>query len=111
MVESMEKDPNKPVLNGFYQQLLRRGIHYFLPSSHLEIAGEVEEYTPQIVLRGATHHGLSFDWLGNRYALTNHREFSDHQQRMVRSIAKSLTTRHELLFDRDVAAQSMPIFG
>jgi hypothetical protein len=30
---------------------------------------------------------------------------------MVRSIAKFLSTRHELLFNRDVAAQNMPIFG
>ena len=111
MVRSAVKEPNKPVLNGLYQQLLRSGIHYFLPSSHLEIVGAVEEYTPQIVLRAATRSGLSFDWLGNRYALTNHREFSEHQQRMVRSIAKFLTTRYEVLFDRDLAAQNMPIFG
>ena len=111
MVVSIAKDPNKPVLNGVYQQLLRRGIQYFLPSSHLGIVGEVEEYTPQIVLRSAARDGLSFHWLGNRYALTNHRAFTDHQQRMVRSIAKFLTTRYELLFDRDVAAHNMPIFG
>ena len=111
MVASVAKEHKKPVLNGLYQQLLRRGIQYFLPSSHLEIAGEVEEYTPQIVLRAANRDGLSFDWLGNKYALSNHREFTDHQQRMVRSIAKFLTTRHELLFNRDVAAQNMPIFG
>src|SRR5208282_662082 len=65
---------------------------------------------PQIVFREA-HGGLGFDWLGTRYTLTNHREFSDHQQRMVRSIAKFLSTRHELLFDPDVAAQNMPLFG
>jgi hypothetical protein len=29
---------------------------------------------------------------------------------MVRSIAKFLSTRHELLFNRRVAAQNMPIF-
>ncbi len=103
--------PNKPVLNGLYQQLLTRGLHYFLPSSHLEMVGEIEEYTAQIVLRAATRDGLSFDSLGNKYALTNHREFSDHQQRMVGSIAKFLTTRYELLFRRDVAAHNMSIFG
>jgi hypothetical protein len=75
------------------------------------MVAKVEEYTPHIVLRAAARDGLSFDWLGNRYALTNHREFSDHQQRMVRSIAKFLTTRYELLFDPDIAAQNLPIFG
>jgi hypothetical protein len=111
MVLSALKKSGKPVLNGLYQQLLRRWVQYFLPFSQLEIVGDVPEWTPQIVFRAASHGGLGFDWLGTRYALTNHREFSDHQQRMVRSIVKFLSTRHELLFNRDAAAQHMPIFG
>src|SRR5580658_9040680 len=105
------RESGKPVLNGLYQQLLRRGVQYFLPSSQLEIVGNVPEWTPQIVFRTASRDGIAFDWLGTKYALTNHREFSDHQQKMVRSIAKFLSTRHALLFNRDVAAQNMPIFG
>src|SRR3984957_11759765 len=105
------KESGKSVLNGLYQQLLRRGIQYFLPSSQLEIVGHAPDWTPQIAFQAPSNGGLSFDWLGTRYALTNHREFSDHQQRMVRSIAKFLSTRHELLFNPDVAAQNMPIFG
>src|SRR5271170_7406174 len=111
MVLSALKENGKPVLNELYQQLLRRGVQYFLPSSQLEIIGNVPEWTPQIVFQAPSNGGLCFDWLGTRYALTNHREFSDHQQKMVRSIAKFLSTRHELLFNRDVAAQNMPIFG
>jgi hypothetical protein len=111
MVLSAPKERGKPVLNGLYQQLLRRGVQYFLPSSQLEIVGQVPEWTPQIVFQAVSNVGLSFDWLGTRYALTNHKEFSDHQQKMVRSIAKFLSTRHELLFNRDAAAQNMPIFG
>src|SRR5580693_6607138 len=103
MVSSAVKESRKPVLNGLYQQLLRRGVQYFLPSSQLEIVGQVPEWSPQIVFQSASNGGLSFDWLGNRYALTNHRDFSDHEQRLVRSIAKFLSTRHELLFNRDVA--------
>src|SRR5580698_3002552 len=111
MVLSAFKESGKPVLNGLYQQLLRRGVQYFLPSSKLEIVGSVPEWTPQIVFRAASHGGLGFDCLGTRYTLTNHREFSDHQQRMVRSIAKFLSTRHDLLLNLDVTAQNMPIFG
>jgi hypothetical protein len=111
MVETALKESGKPVLNGLYQELLRRGVQYFLPSSQLEIVGQVPELTPQIVFRPTSHGGLSFDWLGTRYALSNHREFSEHQQKMVGSIAKFLSTRHELLFNRDAAAQNMPIFG
>src|ERR1700689_1783646 len=109
MVASALKKSVKPALNGLYQQLLRRGIQYFLPSSQLEIIGNVPDWTPQIVFQAPSNGGLCFDWLGTRYALTNHREFSDHQQRMVRSIAKFLSTRHNLLFKPDVAAQNMPL--
>jgi hypothetical protein len=111
MVESALKESGKSVLNGLYQQLLRRGVQYFLPSSHLEIVGHVAEWTPQIVFQPLPNGGLGFDWLGTRYALTNHKLFSDHERKMVRSIAKFLSTRRGLLFDRDVAAQNMPIFG
>src|SRR5271156_2392960 len=104
-------ESGKPILKGLYQQLLRRGVQYFLPSSQIEIVGHVPDWTQQIVFHAPSNGGLSFDWLGTRYALTNHREFSDHQQRMVRSIAKFLSTRHELLFNRDAVAQNMPIFG
>ena len=82
-----------------------------MPSSQLEVVGNGPEWIPQVVFHSSSDGGLSFDWLGTKYALTNHREFSDHQQRMVRSIAKFLSTRHELLFNRDVAAQHVPIFG
>jgi hypothetical protein len=102
---------SRPVLEGLYQQLLTRGVQYFLPSSHLEIVGRVSESTPQIVSHASSRGGLTFEWLGNRYSLTNHREFSDHEQRMLRSICRFLFTRYELLFDREIAAQNMPIFG
>jgi hypothetical protein len=98
-------------LDGLNQQLFMRGVRYFLPSSHLEMVGRARESTMEIVVHSTSQSGLSFDWLGSRYALTNHREFSDHEQRMVRSIGRFLSTRYELLFDSDTAAGSMPIFG
>jgi hypothetical protein len=111
MVRSVLKESGQPVLNGLYQQLLRRGVQYFLPSSHLEIVGQAPNLLPEIVFQAVSDDALTFDWLGTRYSLTNQREFSDHQQRMVRSVAKFLSTRHELLFNRDAAAQNMPIFS
>ena len=103
MALSELKESGEPVLNALYQQFLKRGVQYFLPSSQLEIVGNVPDWTPHIVFQAPSNGGLSFDWLGTRYALTNHREFSDHQQRMLRSIAKFLSTRYELLFNRDAA--------
>src|ERR1700758_540947 len=109
MIPSVSKASGRPVLDRLYQQLLERGIRYFLPSSHLEVAGRVLECNPEIVFHATAEAGLSFDWLGNRYALTNHRGFSDHEQRMVGSIGRFLTTRYNLLFDSEMPAQNMPI--
>jgi hypothetical protein len=105
------KESGMPVLEGLYQQLLKRGVEHFLPSSHLEIAGRASESTPQIIFCAKPLGGLGFEWLGNKYVLTSEREFSDHEQRMLRSIARFLSTRYELLFDREIAARNMPIFG
>jgi len=111
MIGDVSKESGRPVLDGLYQQLLRRCVQYFLPSSHLEVVGHVRESTPEIVFHAMSHAGLSFEWLGSRYALTNHRQFSDHEQRMVRSIGRFLSTRYQLLFHREIAAQNLPIFG
>jgi hypothetical protein len=112
MGQAMLKESGRSFVDGLYQQLLRRGVQYFLPASHLEMIGRVPESTPRIVFQETSPRGgLSFEWLGNRYALSNHGEFSDHQQRMLRSIGKFLSTRHELLFDREIAEQNMPLFG
>jgi hypothetical protein len=108
---SVSTEKGGPILDGVYQQLLKRGIQYFLPSSRLEIAGRVQESRPEIVFHAASEARLSFEWLGTRYTLTNHREFSDHEQRMVRSIGKFLSTRYELLFESEAAARNMPIYG
>ncbi|HXB74369.1 MAG TPA: hypothetical protein VNY05_39395 [Candidatus Acidoferrales bacterium] len=111
MIQSVSTESGSPVLDGLYQQLLRRGIKYFLPSSQLEMLGRVRESTPEIVLHAASEPGLSFHWQGSRYSLTNHREFTDHEQRMVRSIGRFLSTRYRLLFDSETIAGNMPIFG
>jgi hypothetical protein len=110
MIPSVTSESGKSVLDALYQQLLRRGIQYFLPSSRLEIVGPVAESTRQIVFHPTSGSGLSFESLGTGYVLTNHREFSDHEQRMVRSMVRFLSTRYELLSDRELAEQSMPIF-
>ena len=92
-----------PVFGGLYQQLLRRGIQYFLPSSRLEVIEHDPGPVPQ--------PSLTFEYLGGRYALTNPRDFTDHERRMVLSICRFLETRYDLLFENETAAGNMPIFG
>jgi len=82
-----------------------------LPSSHLEMAGRARESTPEVVFHETSGRGLDFEWRGNTYALTNLREFTDHERRMVRSIGRFLSARYELLFDSETTAGNMPIFG
>src|SRR5258706_10272121 len=111
MMPSVSRKSGGPILDELNQQLLQRGVKYFLPTSHLEMVGHVPESTPEVVFRAASQSGLTFEWLGSRYALTNHRVFSDQEQRMVRSIGRFLSTRYALLFDSETTAGNMPIFG
>ena len=111
MVRSTNEESGGPALNGLYDQLLRRGVQYFLPSSRLEFAERVRKSTQEFVFHPTSQTELRFEWLGMRYVLTNYKGFSDHEQRMVRSIGEFLSTRYQLLFDSDTGARNMPIFG
>ena len=74
------------------------------------MVGSVRESAPEVIFHTPPQAGLSFDWLGGRYTLTNQKELSDHEEKMVRSIGRFLSTRYKLLFDSE-AALNMPIFG
>jgi hypothetical protein len=101
----------RPVFHGLYQQLMTRGIRSFLPSAQIDLVESVPDSTAQVVFRETVDGGLSFDWLGDRYMLSKPGEFSAHERRMLRSISRFLSTRYDLLFDREIAAQNIPMFG
>src|SRR5215469_6160018 len=112
MSGSADQRARGPILAGFYDQLLRRGVQYFLPASHLAIVGgRVPRPTREIVFHPASPGEMHFDSLGIRYVLKNDREFTDHERRMVRSILKFLSTRYEVLFERETTAPNFPIFS
>ena len=102
---------NTPVLTMLNEQLFRRGVQYFLPSARLTVVGQDQKSTPEILFHGPVGDGLQFAWLGNRYALTNGRRFSDHEQKMLRSIATFLAARYDLLFDAEADTRTPAIFS
>ncbi len=110
MIREVSSVGDRPGLDGLYQQLLRQGVQYFLPS-HLESVGGARESTPQIVFHATSRDGPTFEWLGNTYAIRDRTELTDHEQRMLRSIGRFLSTRYELLFDQNIATRNLPIFG
>ena len=111
MSREVSAENGTPVLDVLYEQLLRRGVQYFLPSSHLEMVGPVPDSTPEIIFHRMIGDGLNFEWLGNRYTLTNGRGFSDHEQKMLRSIVRFLSARYKLLFDSKIAALNPAVFA
>ncbi len=100
-----------PVLDVLYGQLLKRGIQYFLPFSQLNVIGRAQDSTPEITSLRTTGCSLNFEWLGNQYALTNGKPFSDHEQTMLRSIGRFLTARYNLLFNSEIAVRNPAIFA
>jgi len=111
MNREVPAEDSTPILDALYEQLFRRGVQYFLPFSHLEIVGRARGSTPEIIFHRMTGGGLNFEWLGNRYALTNGRKFSDHEQTMLRSIVCFLSRRYKLLFNSDIVARNLTIFA
>jgi hypothetical protein len=107
----MPRASGKPVLDGLYRQLFTKGVEYFLPSTKLELVERVRSSTTQAVFHEDPSGALMFEWLGDRYALTHPGGFSDHEQKILRSICRFLSTRYNLLFDREIGAQNMPMFG
>jgi hypothetical protein len=110
MIPSVTKKA-APALQILYGQFLTRGIRHFLPSSRLEIVGSAPQPTLDIVFQPRPDGALLFDWLRNRYALTERREFTDHEKKMVRSIGRLLGVRYEMLFDSEPDSPSLPSFG
>jgi hypothetical protein len=111
LINMVSAENGAPILDVLYEQLFRRGVQYFLPLSRLEIVGHDRNSAAEPIFNRTTEDGLSFDWLGNRYRLTNGRKFSDHEQKMLRSIVRFLSARYNLLFDSEIATRSSTIFS
>jgi len=112
MTSSMPEKRGKTALGGLYQQLLRRGVQYFLPSSSLEVASAAPGQNAADPAPGDSSHArVVLEWMGETYIITNPKNFTDHERRLIQSIGHFLSTRYELFFDREIAGQTLPIFG
>ena len=60
MIRAVSRERGGPILDVLYQQLLRQGVKYFLPSSQLETVGRVREFTPEIVFHPTSSPRLTF---------------------------------------------------
>jgi hypothetical protein len=101
----------RPILDDLYEQLLRRGVQYFLPLSHLNVIGRAPDSMPEITLQRVSGTSLHFEWLGIQYALTNEKTFSDHEQTMLQSIGRFLAARYNRLFHSEIALRDPTIFA
>ena len=111
MASPLPTEPHRPFIDRYYEELLKRGIQYFLPSSELTNVGRTEERKPQLhsyVRIG----GADLEWLGAKYSLVNQgKDFTEHEHKLLKSIGKVLSTRYQLLFDAEVVARSSEIFS
>ena len=108
---SPSSEPRRPFADRYYEELLARGIQYFLPSSELTIVGRFEEGKPELHshLRDG---GADLEWLGTKYSLVNQgKHFTEHEHKLLKSIGKVLSTRYQLLFNAEVVARSSEIFS
>ena len=79
-------EPHRPFVDRYYEELLTRGIQYFLPLSELTNVGRCEERKSQLhsYLRDG---GADLEWLGAKYALVNQgKDFTEHEHKLLKSI-------------------------
>jgi hypothetical protein len=94
-----------------YGELLERGVHYFFPLGRLKVLGLLPARRPVLTYAAPQAAVLEFEWLHARYALTQPGQpFTAHEERLLQSIGAVLSTRYQLLFDTDLAAQSFHLF-
>ena len=104
-------EPHRPFVNRYFEELLARGIQYFLPSSELAIAGRSEAGKPELHshFRGGA---ADLEYLGVKYSLVNQgKDFTEHEQKLLKGIGKVLSTRYQLLFNAEVVALAQEIFN
>ena len=108
---SHSTEPHRLFIDRYFEELLARGIQYFLPSSELTIVGRSEEGKPE--LRSHLRDGgADLEWLGAKYSLVNQgKDFTEHEQKLLKGIGKVLSTRYQLLFNAEVVARSSEIFN
>jgi hypothetical protein len=108
---SLPTEPHRPFIDRYYEELLTRGIQYFLPSSELTNVGRSEERTSQLRTQ-LRNGGADLEWLGAKYSLVNQgKGFTENEHKLLKSIGKVLSTRYHLLFNAEVVARSSEIFS
>src|SRR6202163_2433896 len=108
---SHSTEPNRLFIDRYFEELLARGIQYFLPSSELAIVGRSEDGKPELWSR-LRDGGADLKWLGAKYSLFNQgKDFTEHEEKLIKGIGKVLSTRYQLLFNADVVARSSEIFN
>ena len=111
MASSLPTEPHRPFIDRYYEELLTRGIQYFLPSSELTNVGRTEDRKPQLHSH-VRIGGVDLEWLGVKYSLVNQgKDFTEHEHKLLKSIGKVLSTRYHLLFNAEVVARSSEIFS
>ena len=107
----MASEPHRPFIDRYYEELLTRGLQYFLPASELTKTGRSEERKSGLHSR-LRAGGVDLEWLGAKYSLINQgKDFTEHEHKLLKSIGKVLSTRYQLLFDVEVGARSLEIFS
>ncbi len=108
---SSSTEPHRLFIDRYYEELLARGIRYFLPLCEVTMVGRSEEGKPELVshLRDG---GADLEWLGTKYSLINHgKDFTEHERKLLESIGKVLSTRYQLLLNGEAVALSSDTFS
>ena len=97
-------------VSGLYAELLESGIRYFFPGASLHRASHGSDNMSDLMVAVPERGQIQFGWMGSGYSLEFSSNLSEHELRLLRSIALVLSARYELLTNDALAAQSFQLF-
>lgn len=93
-----------------YLELLENGVRYFLPDSHLQVAGPDPEGSLDFELSLRHDGSLQLSWFGQRYVLRRAvGAFGMEEIRLLSAVGATLRARYELLRSPGAAAGGMKL--
>jgi hypothetical protein len=97
--------------DALYLEFLERGIRYCFPGVALQRLSSQATQVAQFSVTPRPDGAVDLTWLGSAWRIDrNGRELTANETKLLRSIARVLSVRYQMLIDSAVAAERMDMF-
>jgi hypothetical protein len=95
-----------------YREFIERGIRYCFPGVDVQRSASDANTVAQLSVTPRPDGAIDLAGFGAAWRIVRDgREFTEHETKLLRSIARVLSLRYQTLIDPDVAAERIAMFG